>query len=56
MMFDYPCPKCGGRTYTYGDPLPGQPVPARDRYDDRERENIACVNCGWTSERKAVER
>lgn len=44
-----PCPVCGGRTYTYGDLLPGQYVPRHGEYDQRERTHRACVLCPWDS-------
>ena len=40
------CGRCGGQTYTYGMPLPGQSLPLPGQYDDRERTNRKCIKCG----------
>lgn len=42
------CLRCGGRTYTWGDPLPGQAIPSKGVFDQRERSNRTCVSCGYT--------
>jgi len=42
------CQKCGGRTYTWGMPLPGQSPPSKGAIDQRERDHRTCVLCGNT--------
>lgn len=48
MTLNPPCPRCGGRTYTWGEPLPGQWQPPEGAFDDRIRSNWTCVKCGAT--------
>lgn len=41
------CPKCGNRTYTYGNVLPGQYPRGEGMIDDRIRDRVACVSCDY---------
>ncbi len=49
-----PCPKCGGRTYAFGNPLRGQSRPGLGEDNQLLREYIACVVCGYRSDKQST--
>lgn len=40
------CPRCGGRSYTWGHPMPGEARPMVGELDTRERHMRTCCACG----------
>ena len=53
-MLTPPCPKCGGRTYAFGKPLRGQSWPRLGENKQLLREHIACVACGYRSDKQST--
>ena len=47
------CPRCGGHTYTYGQPLAGQHKPPEGDVDTRIRHRTHCNSCGtdWDTQK-----